>query len=822
MDTAQFIKSPKVEHVRLYKGINPKSRKSQAGTLLLTATHIIFYEAKTGLETMVLYMTISSVKKGSMEKRGGAEGVPIEVHCKDFQILTFLIPRSVDAIHVYESLMKFSLPVKTEELYAFQYLPDYFSEVDGWKFYNPEDEYARFGVPNDKWVLSSVNFNYEVCKTYTRWIYVPARVKPSVVAGSAKFRSKGRLPALSYLYKNGAAITRCAQPCSGINAKRNREDELLLAAIWEANPSDKPLMIVDTRPKINAVANKAKGKGFENMQGYPNGELVFHGIENIHAMRNSLKDLIKGLRTSDTMHGHLADLESSGWLAHIRAVLATTLQIVKYVLDGRSVVIHCSDGWDRTAQTCSLAGFMLEPYYRTIRGFIVLVEKEWLHFGHKMSDRNWMLDGKSKEVSPIFLQFLECTWQISQQYPRAFEFNELFLVTIHDCMVSSQFGTFLCNSEKERHDLKVSERTASVWSFLYSRREDFLNPLYDIGEPAHQAYLFPELGLQHYKVWTTMYSRFDAEIHPRQSYNDAVISLALRLEVNQSRLKVLDAKILNAKRKLGLAPPAEPSDRAATATDVAEASSPSLEDTVAPSTAVADVFADEDDSNNVNDATNDGQNSTSTTSSDDGTNDVNDDAGGDVQQDNETSGGDDVIDDPLTAGLAAFGNSRRSSRPTSIVSVTDDEDSGEWAASLAGNSKTGSLSAGKILAKSAVQLRAQTVKEEQKLKRKMSIMTVDVEPEKLELPVELEGNPFLEVESCHKCKVPFDFIALRQYCRLCGHVFCVSCTPHREPLPERGFEDRVPICEKCCRDRKGPAAEGDSVPPSPGPGSGPE
>ena len=40
---------------------------------------------------------------------------------------------------------------------------------------------------------------------------------------------------------------------------------------------------------------------------------------------------------------------------------------------------------DHTAQTCSLAGFKLEPYYRIIRGAIVLVEKEWLGFGHKMS-----------------------------------------------------------------------------------------------------------------------------------------------------------------------------------------------------------------------------------------------------------------------------------------------------------------------------------------------------------------------------------------------------------------------------------------------------
>ena len=36
-----------------------------------------------------------------------------------------------------------------------------------------------------------------------------------------------------------------------------------------------------------------------------------------------------------------------------------------------SVVVHCSDGWDRTAQTCSLASIMLDPYYRTIHGFQV-------------------------------------------------------------------------------------------------------------------------------------------------------------------------------------------------------------------------------------------------------------------------------------------------------------------------------------------------------------------------------------------------------------------------------------------------------------------
>jgi myotubularin-related protein 6/7/8 len=55
------------------------------------------------------------------------------------------------------------------------------------------------------------------------------------------------------------------------------------------------------------------------------------------------------------------------------------------------VLIHCSDGWDRTSQLSALAQLCLDPYYRTTDGFIVLVEKDWLSFGHMFRSRSGLL-----------------------------------------------------------------------------------------------------------------------------------------------------------------------------------------------------------------------------------------------------------------------------------------------------------------------------------------------------------------------------------------------------------------------------------------------
>lgn len=63
----------------------------------------------------------------------------------------------------------------------------------------------------------------------------------------------------------------------------------------------------------------------------------------------------------------LSALESTRWLQHLSVMLkAATLVSSAVERDGRPVLVHCSDGWDRTPQIVALAKVLLDPYYRTI------------------------------------------------------------------------------------------------------------------------------------------------------------------------------------------------------------------------------------------------------------------------------------------------------------------------------------------------------------------------------------------------------------------------------------------------------------------------
>lgn len=378
-------------------------------------------------------------------------------------------------------------------------------------------------------------------------------------------------------------------------------------------------VIVDARPRTNAMATYARGGGTENMDHYKGCRRDYLGIENIHVMRDSINRVVEALRAADepktfgmevrveaavpayddgarqglegsasssdmsrsassasALRNHLVPgqraldisaLKRSNWLRHLSCLLEGTALITRNVhIASSHVMIHCSDGWDRTSQLSALAQVCLDPYFRTKRGFATLVEKEWLSFGHRFADRcghgssekyfvtaaghgessdeeesdegegnfpagaqaaanafwgftkqitsnfgggggggsgngsgggaaggqgaNGHLAGPGahvKETSPVFTQFLDCVWQIHRQYPTRFEFNDVWLSTMHRELYECRFGTFLANCERERKQAPLGSRriivndTQSVWNYLLAQEhfDKFTNPRFD-------------------------------------------------------------------------------------------------------------------------------------------------------------------------------------------------------------------------------------------------------------------------------------------------------------------------------------------------------
>lgn len=249
----------------------------------------------------------------------------------------------------------------------------------GWAVYDMVAEFQRQGLlnPLSCWRVSEANRQYGLCASYPPLLVVPKSISDEALSASAAFRSSRRFPTLCWKDPQSfASISRAGQPLVGINGKRSPHDEALLAALLETNPECECLAIVDCRPRLNAEANVLNGKGYESSSNYQRTLLKFVDIPNIHVMRESMRRLLAALSARDESAGEwLRELSGCAWLEHVQAVLRGARSVVQLVLEHRSVLVHCSDGWDRTSQITSLSQLQLDPYFRTLRGFAVLVEK---------------------------------------------------------------------------------------------------------------------------------------------------------------------------------------------------------------------------------------------------------------------------------------------------------------------------------------------------------------------------------------------------------------------------------------------------------------
>jgi myotubularin-related protein 6/7/8 len=674
--------------------------KPELGDLVLTDYHLVFrFPPESTLHTAAgsspgkkkqparqAWFAFHVISNCILRPTPPSSGIPssIRLRFRDFTFVCFNFPDDKQARDAFEFIRARTCRLgSVENLLAFHYTPPPGSpenKINGWDLYDVRAEFKRQGIseksPDVGWRISTINQDYSFSPTYPALLVVPSRISDNTLKYAAAFRSRARIPVLSYLHPvNNCTITRSSQPFVGLRMKRSIQDERLVAACFSVSDSLDTLLssspdrspssshvdlsadadlsgpelerirmedeliagagpqydpktgkrliygaqqhnlIVDARPAINSYAMQAIGMGSENMEYYKFAKKVFLNIDNIHVMRDSLEKVVNAIKDADLspLPPNRELLAKSKWLKHIGGILDGAAIIARQVgIQHSHVLIHCSDGWDRTSQLSALAQLMLDPYYRTIEGFIVLVEKDWLSFGHMfqlrsghMSHESWFtvdndaLAGttirpgesegrgdaienalasakrfwsknvsgekdapatqdseeasgvedakqgatsvsedcatKLKDVSPVFHQFLDATYQLLRQHPTRFEFNERFLRRLLYHVYSCQYGTFLFNNERQRQEAKLRERTRSVWAYFLSRRQEFVNDQYDPTVDDHvrgkERLIFPRIG--DVRWWHQMFNRTDDEMN---SDINASIATAERVAAYSSAL----------------------------------------------------------------------------------------------------------------------------------------------------------------------------------------------------------------------------------------------------------------------------------------------
>ncbi|XP_017472467.1 PREDICTED: myotubularin-related protein 10-B [Rhagoletis zephyria] len=182
----------------------------------------------------------------------------------------------------------------------------------------------------------------------------------------------------------------------------------------------------------------------------------------------------------------LTNLEKSNWIFYVSLCLRYSCEAAESLRSGTTCVLQETNGRDLCCVVSSLTQIILDPLYRTIDGFQSLVQKEWIALEHPFQTRLGHVrgDAAEEEESPVFLLFLDCVWQLLQQYPDEFEYSQTYLTTLWDACFLPIFDTFQFDTEADRaRAVRIGNlvlRPVWDWGEQFAEKDKvfFTNPFY--------------------------------------------------------------------------------------------------------------------------------------------------------------------------------------------------------------------------------------------------------------------------------------------------------------------------------------------------------
>nr|XP_060611766.1 myotubularin-related protein 10 [Anolis sagrei ordinatus] len=364
------------------------------------------------------------------------------IYCKDFRIVRFRFDEAgpESAKKVCLAIAHYSQPADLQLLFAFEYVSKKYNnpakKVNGldpggggggpqtplFETYSDWDrEIKRTGA--SEWRVCSVNEGYMISTCLPEYFVVPSSLADQDLKLYSHSFIGRRMPMWCWNHSNGSALVRMAHIKDSL--QQRKIDQRISNAVTRSHPQRSDVYKSDLDKAL------------------PN-------IQEIQSAFLKLKQLCVNEPFEETEEKWLSLLDNSRWLEYVRLFLKHSAELV-YMLDSKrvSVILQEEEGRDLSCCVASLVQVMLDPFFRTMVGFQSLVQKEWVMAGYPFLDRCNHLKKSDKE-SPLFLLFLDCVWQLLEQYPSAFEFSEAYLTILNDSTRISLFGTFLFNSPHQR------------------------------------------------------------------------------------------------------------------------------------------------------------------------------------------------------------------------------------------------------------------------------------------------------------------------------------------------------------------------------------
>ena len=126
-----------------------------------------------------------------------------------------------------------------------------------------------------------------------------------------------------------------------------------LSAEAAARGEVRKVLIVDARSFAAATANRARGGGVECREYYPNAEIQFMNLANIHSIRKSFQSLRSLCHSPPDQTSWFQALDSTKWLHHmsgllqasVRCVTALQVNLLNFVQRWNGICFYGRVGW---------------------------------------------------------------------------------------------------------------------------------------------------------------------------------------------------------------------------------------------------------------------------------------------------------------------------------------------------------------------------------------------------------------------------------------------------------------------------------------------